>query len=105
MSVFRHILALLILYCAVLFAPVKMKKVRVNIAPKLGIKDRDVYVDVRFDADNKISITEALSECIQRNCQAVQEALKDQEVNGRWRANVSVMDRILDHYKGVNNFN
>lgn len=82
-----------------------MKKVRVNIAPKLGIKDRDVYVDVRFDADNKISITEALSECIQRNCQAVQEALKDQEVNGRWRANVSVMDRILDHYKGVNNFN
>lgn len=81
-----------------------MKKVRLNIAPKLGIKDRDVYVDVRFDADNKISVTEALSECIQRNCQAVQETLKEQEVSGRWRANVSVMDRILDHYKGINDF-
>jgi len=81
-----------------------MKKVRVNIAPKLGIKDRDLYVDIRFDVDNKISINEALSECIQRNCQAIQEALKEQEVNGRWRANISVMERILDHYKGINEF-
>jgi hypothetical protein len=105
MSVFRHILALLILYSAVLLAPPKMKKVRVNIAPKLGIKDRDVYVDVRFDADNKISINDALSECIQRNCQAVQEVLgKEEGLTGRWRANISVMDRILEHYKGVNEY-
>ena len=83
-----------------------MKKVRVNIAPKLGIKDRDVYIDVRFDADNKISVNDALSECIQRNCKNVQETLsKEEGVNGRWRANISVMDRILEHYKGVNEFN
>lgn len=123
MSVFRHILTLFILYSAITLALLpesKMKKVRVNIAPKLGIKDRDVYIDVRFDADNKIGITqslsqhsltsgkgfqiesEAISECIERNCHSVQEALGKEGITGRWRANISIMDRIIEHYKGVN---
>ncbi len=100
-----------------------MKKIRVDIAPRFGIKDRELYVEVRFDADNKLSImealgqhsltsgkglqiqSEALAECIQRNCQAVQDALKHEGVTGRWRANVSIMDRILEHYKNVNQIN
>jgi hypothetical protein len=95
------ILTLLILYSAIAIAPLtesKMKKVRVNIAPSIGVHDRELYVDIRLDADRTAYVGKSLDECIQHNCQSVQEALRGQGVRGSWRANVAVLDRVMDFY-------
>lgn len=75
-----------------------MKKVRVNIAPAIGIQDREIHVDIRFDVDQDIKVGKTVDECIQHNCRAAHEILKSHGVRGTWRANISILDRVVDYY-------
>ncbi len=78
----------------------KMKKVRIDIAPKMGIQDREVHVDIRFDADNRLQINDdSLLECVNYNCAKAQEELKEQGLTGVWRANIAILDRVVEFYK------
>ncbi len=101
MEIRAIIITLLILYSAVLIAPAtgpKMKKIRVNIAPTVGIPAGEVYVDIRFDADRTMNVGKSVDECIQQNCQSVQDTLKGHGIRGTWRANIAVLDRVMDYY-------
>ena len=94
-----------ILLCFILVAaitpPPKMKKVRIDIAPKLGIKDREVHVDIRFDADNQIRADmyeDSLVECVNYNCVQATERLYEEGFVTAWLANRVILDRITDYY-------
>jgi hypothetical protein len=96
-----------ILLCFILVAalapPPTMKKVRIDIAPNLGVKDREVHVDIRFDADNQIRAEvseDSLVECVNYNCVQAKERLKEEGFTSAWRANKVILDRITDYYMG-----
>jgi hypothetical protein len=99
----RSLLCILLIVLIIVAAEFpKMKKVRINIAPKVGIQDREVLVDIRFDADNRIRndvSNDSLLECVNYNCAKAQETLKDQGFKGTWRANIAILDRVMDFYK------
>ena len=101
MQVSIILLTFIILYSAFLLDPPtepKMKKVRVNIAPAVGIQDREIHVDIRFDVEQDIKSGKTVDECIQNNCQAAHEILRSQGIRGTWRANISILDRVVDYY-------
>ena len=96
------LLFLVLLVLLVLADFPKMKKVRIDIAPKFGVQDREVHVDIRFDADNRLRNDvndESLLDCVNYNCAMAQAALKDQGLKGVWRANVAILDRVVEFYK------
>lgn len=97
----RYTLCTLLLLVLLILADFpKMKKVRIDIAPKMGIQDREVHVDIRFDADNRLQVNDdSLLECVNYNCAKAQKELKDQGLTGVWRANVAILDRVIDFYK------
>jgi hypothetical protein len=81
-----------------------MKKLRVNIAPNLGEKDTDIYIDIRFDAQNTLSERyddHRLMDCVKENYSRVQSALADKGFQDLWKVNIVIMDKILEHYKGA----
>lgn len=95
------LLSIFILYSAFLLSTPtdpKMKKIRVNIAPAVGVQDREIHVDIRFDAHRDNIVGKTVDECIEHNCHAAQEVLKTQGVRGRWRANMAILDRVVDYY-------
>lgn len=93
-KLFLALIALFILICY-REDPEKMKKMRINIAPTIGIKE-EFYVDVRFDKNDSIDIME----CIENNCVNIQKRIQEDApgVSGRWRVNTRVIDLVYDHY-------
>ena len=87
---------LLALYIIIEYSDLEMKKVKVNIAPSLGIKE-EFYVDIRFDRDE----FDTLLDCIQANCQNIHNKIMStypDGISGSWRINSRILNMVYDHY-------